>query len=84
MTTTNEKQSEGGNARPLYRVSFARIIGQDEDGNDRLGNAREVGAVWPRKHGKKGGLVKFDHIPVELTQHQGVLFLVPIEQDPSA
>ena len=70
---TNRKSS---NSRPTYRVSFARIIGQDDNG-DRLGAAREIGAIWPREKG--GGILRLDHIPVELTQHQGVLFVTPVE-----
>ena len=64
-------------SRPSFRVSFARINGQDEKGNDQLGAAREIGAIWPRKNG--GGILRLDHIPVELTQHQGVLFVSPVE-----
>ena len=67
--------------RPMFRVSFARITGQDDDGKDILGKPREIGAVWPRKNGKSGGIVYLDIIPVELTQRQGVLFLVPASDD---
>ncbi|PHP64969.1 hypothetical protein CSC94_21795 [Zhengella mangrovi] len=68
--------------RPTHRISFARIIGQDEKGNDQLGSAREVASVWPRKAG--GGIIRFDHIPVELTRHEGVLFITEVEaQDAS-
>lgn len=63
--------------RPLFRLTFSRIIGQDKDGKDILARPKEIGAVWPRKHGKKGGLVSLDMIPVELAQRKGVLFLVP-------
>lgn len=59
--------------RPTHRIRFARIIGKDEQNKDILGSAQEIGAVWPRAKG--GGIVRFDHIPVELTRHQGVLFL---------
>ena len=62
------------NNKPTHRVSFARIIGTDEQGNDKLGSAREIGAVWPRTNGK-GGILRLDHIPVELTQHAGVIFI---------
>ncbi|CAN7759208.1 hypothetical protein LJR257_006788 [Ensifer adhaerens] len=67
--------------RPMFRVSFARITGQDDQGKDILGKPREIGAVWPRKNGKSGGIVSLDIIPVELTQRQGVLFLVPATED---
>ncbi|MEO1149918.1 MAG: hypothetical protein AAFW83_02915 [Pseudomonadota bacterium] len=65
--------------RPTHRVSFCRIIGKHENGTDKLGSAREIGAVWDRKGDKKGGILKLDHIPVELTRHEGVLFIVPVE-----
>lgn len=65
-------------SRPSHRVSFARINGQDDQGRDRLGTAREIGSVWPRQTGK-GSIIRFDFIPIELTQHQGVLFLNPVD-----
>lgn len=64
--------------RPLYRVSFARKTGIDDKGNDTLGPAREIGSVWPRRDGK-GGILRLDHIPIELTQNNGVMFLFPTE-----
>lgn len=63
--------------RPLYRVTFARITGQDDNGQDVLGRPKEIGAVWPRKNGKAGAILSLDLIPIELTQRQGVIFLVP-------
>lgn len=60
--------------KPTHRVSFARINGTDANGNDQLGSAREIGAIWPRGNGK-GGILRLDHIPVELTRHQGVIFI---------
>jgi len=68
------------NNKPTHRVSFSRIIGQNEDGSDKLGSAREIGAIWKRKEGKKGGILQLDHIPMELTQRQGVLFVLPLEE----
>jgi hypothetical protein len=68
---------ENNKTRPTHRVSFARIIGQDENGNDKLGSTREIGAIWPRKNG--GGILRFDHMPIELTRHQGVLFINPVK-----
>lgn len=59
--------------RPSHRVSFAPFTGTDDSGDDKLGNKREIGAVWPRKNG--GGIIRLDIIPIELTQRQGVLFL---------
>ena len=61
-------------SKPTHRIAFARIIGADENVNDKLGSAREIGAIWPRE-GSKGGILRFDHIPVELSNHQGVLFV---------
>lgn len=69
-------------SRPTHRVTFARITGQDENGNDVLGPAREIGAIWPRKNGKKGGIQKLDHVPAELALHQGVLFILPVDAKP--
>lgn len=73
----NTKNTES--TKPTHRVSFSRIIGTDENGNDKLGFAREIGAVWPRKGDKKGGILQLDHVPVELTRHEGVIFIVPVE-----
>lgn len=64
-------------SKPSHRVSFAAFTGKDENGNDRLGSSREIGSVWPRKDGK-ASIIRFDIIPIELTQRQGVLFLNPV------
>ena len=66
---------------PLYRVSFARITGQDRQGRDELTRPKEIGAVWPRKKGKLGGILQLDIIPIELTKRQGVIFLVPVDSE---
>lgn len=63
--------------KPTHRVGFARIIGTDENGNDKLGSVREIGVIWPREK-NKGGILRLDHIPVELTQHQGVIFITDV------
>lgn len=60
--------------KPSHRIAFSRIIGTDAQGNDQLGYAQEVGSIWPRETGK-GSILRFDHIPVELANHQGVLFV---------
>lgn len=70
MSTTQSK------TRPLYRVLFAPIIGQDDQGKDQCGTAREIGAVWPRKD-KPGGILRLDIIPANLDR--GVVLLAPIE-----
>jgi hypothetical protein len=66
--------------RPQSRVCFARKTGIDDKGNDVLGSAQQIGSVWPRRDGK-GSILRFDHIPIELTQHQGVLFLFATDAD---
>lgn len=73
MTTTNQNL-------PLYRVSFARITGQDDQGRDELTRPKEIGAVWPRRNGKTGGILQLDIIPMELTQREGVIFLTHVEE----
>ena len=67
--------------RPMYRLTFSRITGRDDEGRDILARPKEIGAVWARKGGKAGGIVALDIIPVELAQRQGVLFLVPISDE---
>ncbi len=78
-TQSNAPANKEAKVKPTHRVSFARITGTDGQGNDQCGPAREVGAIWPRKGDKKGGILKLDHIPVELTQHQGVLFVFSVD-----
>jgi len=63
--------------KPTHRVSFARFTGVDEQGEQKLGSAREIGAIWPRGNGK-GGILRLDHVPVELTRHEGVLFITDV------
>lgn len=62
------------NNRPSHRISFARIVSTDGMGNDKLGSAREIGTIWPRENGK-GAILRFDHIPVEMSRHEGVIFV---------
>lgn len=62
------------NNKPTHRVSFARIERSKFKDDDKVGSAREIGAIWPRENGK-GSILRFDHIPVELTRHEGVLFI---------
>ncbi len=66
---------------PLYRVSFSRITGQDRNGQDELARPKEIGAIWPRKNGKAGGVLQLDIIPIELTHRQGVIFITPVDAD---
>jgi hypothetical protein len=72
------RQKTEAKNRPAFRLSFARKVSTDDKGNDVLGASREIASAWPRRDGK-GYILRFDHIPVELTQHQGVLFLDPTE-----
>lgn len=69
MSTTTSK------TRPIYRVLFAPITGQDDEGKDQCGAAREIGAVWPRKD-KPGGIMRLDIVPADLSR--GVIFLAPV------
>ena len=75
MNTTSTK------TRPLYRVLFAPITGQDDQGKDQCGNAREIGAVWPRK-GKPGGILRLDIVPANLDR--GVILLAPLDNGDQA
>ncbi len=73
----NEHDSD--KKQPSHRVSFARTVGQDENGKPVLGAAREIGAIWPRP-GKEGeGILRFDHIPEELRNHGGVVFISKLD-----
>src|SRR5688572_20611479 len=74
MTDTNTK-----NKPPMFRVTFSRIKGRDEHGNDVLASPREIGAIWSRKNGKAGGILDLDIIPTELVNRQGVIFIVPVD-----
>lgn len=68
------------NDKPLFRVTFSRIE-TDEHGKDTVMRPKEIGAVWPRKNGKQGGILALDLIPIELTQRKGVLFILPVDQE---
>ncbi len=74
--TTNTK-----NERPLFRVSFSRITGQDENGKDQLARPKEIGAAWARKGDKQGAIISLDIIPTDLVNRNGVLFLVPVNSE---
>lgn len=70
--------TETTNKKPLYRVSFSRITGKDDQGNETLGKPREIGAAWERKGDKQGAIIQLDIIPTDLVSHNGVMFLVPV------
>ena len=76
--------SNSKSERPMYRLTFSRITGQDGEGRDILARPKEIGAFWSSKGGKAGGIVSLDIIPVELAQRQGVLFLLPVGNDEMA
>lgn len=63
--------------RPLYRAKFCRVVGQDENGKDRLSRAVEIGAVWSRREAEKGAVLRLDIVPQDLTN--GILFLDPVQ-----
>lgn len=69
------------NDLPLYRVTFSRITGKDDNGQDILARPKEIGAAWPRKGDKKGAVISLDIIPTDLVNRNGVLFLVPVTRD---
>lgn len=71
------------NDKPLFRVTFSRIE-TDKGGNDIVTRPKEIGAIWPRKNGKAGGILSFAHIPVELAQRKSVIFVLPVDQEPAA
>lgn len=66
--------------RPMFRVTFSRITGKDDEGNNILARPKEIGAAWARKGDKAGGIITLDLIPIELTQRQGVMFLIPVNR----
>ncbi|OJJ12944.1 hypothetical protein BKI51_02440 [Alphaproteobacteria bacterium AO1-B] len=59
-------------------MSFSRITGKDDQGNDVLGRPKEIGAAWSRKGYKQGAIIQLDIVPTELMNHNGVMFLVPV------
>lgn len=66
--------------RPLYRVTFSRITGTDDNGQQVLARPKEIGAAWSRKGDKKGAIISLDLIPTDLVSRNGVLFLVPVDR----
>lgn len=67
------------NQKPMFRISFSRITGKDDQGNDTLGKPCEIGVAWKRTNGKKGAIVQLDIVPTDLANHIGVMFLVPVD-----
>ena len=75
MTNTTQKSNT---ELPLYRVTFSRFTGKDDQGNEILARAKEIGAAWSRKGDKQGAVISLDIIPTDLVSRQGVMFLVPV------
>jgi uncharacterized protein (DUF736 family) len=69
--------NENNNNKPLYRVSFSRITGKDNEGKDILGRPKEIGAAWKRKGDKQGAIIQLDIVPTDLMNHNGVIELPP-------
>lgn len=72
------KKKPATDNKPMFRVTFARID-KTADGTESVGRPKEIGAIWPRKNGKKGGILSLDLIPIELTRREGVLFILPVD-----
>ena len=68
------------NNKPTHRILFSRITGKDQNGKDKLGFPMEIGAIFPQE-GKEGGIVKWHHMPIELTKHEGVTFMRPVRDN---
>ncbi len=73
--TTSTKQL------PMFRVTFSRITGKDDNGQDILARPKEIGAAWARKGDKQGAIINLDIIPTDLVNRNGVLFLLPVNQE---
>ena len=76
----DQEQGRLDEASRQHRFTFSRIE-TDETGRDIVMKPKEIGAVWPRKNGKQGGILSLDLIPIELTQRKGVLFILPVDAD---
>jgi hypothetical protein len=66
--------SEQEKNHPSHRISFSAFE-RDREGNNKLGNAREIGAIWPRRDKEGEGILRFDHTPKE----DGVYFVRTLE-----
>ena len=69
------------NQLPMFRVTFSRITGKDDDGQDILARPKEIGAAWARKGDKQGAIINLDIIPTDLVNRNGVLFHLPVNQE---
>ncbi len=62
---------------PTHRISFSEKQ-DDGRGRDKLGAPVEVATVWPRKHGKQGGIIQWNIAPEKL--NNGVFFMLENER----
>lgn len=65
-------------------MTFSSGSGKDEACRDILIRPREIGAIWPRKDGKTGGILMRGIMPVETTHRQGVVFILPVDDEACA
>lgn len=63
---------------PIHRIAFSKKQ-IDADGQEKLGRPVDVGAVWPRKNEKKGGLVSWTLSPKNLGD--GAWFFLDTERN---
>lgn len=61
-----------------YRNGCRTEEGTDTEGRDQFGKPKEIGTIWPRKGNNGGGLLAFDIMPIELTQRQSMIFILPV------
>ena len=55
-TTKGKIMTTSKNERPIYRLTFSRITGKDDKGNDILARPKEIGAAWARAMTESGVL----------------------------
>lgn len=74
---TNKKGNHMSTSKnkPIYRVSFSSPT-TDKDGNAKLSQATEIGAVFERKT-KQGGILRLKVVPANIAE--GVIFLTPVK-----
>lgn len=60
--------------QPLFRVFFHSAT-TDSEGQPTLSQGTEIGAVWPRKGGKEGAIMRLNLVPENLAQ--GAVLLYP-------
>lgn len=61
--------------KPIYRVSFSSPT-TDKDGNAKLSQAAEIGAVFERRT-KQGAILRLKVVPANIAE--GVIFLTPVK-----